>query len=289
MELPFSVEVAKFDEEKHIRMRVLSEKDWGRVDWSIGKLLDESQEAVEVENILVDIHGGSFNGGSPEKQNQYTKYFAMKTGWVVFSLDYRLAPGTKFPANLSDCLQGYLWVAYYAEKYLKIRAKNIIIEGDSAGGNLSMGVTTLAIQKQLRIPDKCLFNYPCCGAAKQKFSPSLWLTIDEVILNHTYISPWIDFYVKKEDQVEGNYYMVTNYIPDKYLSKFPKTMMVVLGLDPLRDDAIRLTLRMAKLNVDVKAIEFRHWMHGLFFQRIFPFNIPMATKALDRAWQFILE
>ena len=61
-----------------------------------------------------------------------------------------------------------------------------------------------------------------------------------------------------KDQIRDNPYIVANYIPDKILSKFPKTLMVVLGLDPLRDDALRLTLKMAKCNVDVKAIEFKH-------------------------------
>jgi len=160
LELPFHMDKTTFDPETHCKIRILALKDWGRVNWVTGKLFDENSEPVEIDSILVDIHGGSFNGGSPAKQNQYTKYIAMKTGVVVFSLDYRLAPGSQFPSNLSDCFQGYLWVAYYAEKYLKIKTKNIIIEGDSAGGNLSQGVVTLAIQKETRIPDKCLFNYP---------------------------------------------------------------------------------------------------------------------------------
>jgi len=52
--------------------------------------------------------------------------------------------------------------------------------------------------------------------------------------------------------------MLTNLIPEKYLSQFPKTLMIVMGLDPLRDDALRLTLKMAKAGVDVKAIEYQH-------------------------------
>lgn len=160
LSLPFHMNKIMFDPNEQVKIKVISQKDWGRVNWKTGTLIDETAEPVVVDAVMIDIHGGSFNGGSPAKQYQYTKYITMKTGYPVFSIDYRLAPHTKFPGNLGDCLQGYLWIAYYAEKYLKLKPKSIIIEGDSAGGNLAMGVTGLTIQKGVRSPDKCLFVYP---------------------------------------------------------------------------------------------------------------------------------
>ena len=288
-DFPFTMYDGEYNPDENIKIRIVSNKDWGRVNWSTGSLIDKSLDPVTIENIVIDIHGGSFNTGSSAKQYQYTKYMTMKTDWVVFSIDYRLAPEAKFPANLSDWLQGYLWVAYYAEKYLQIKPKSIVFEGDSAGGNLAIQTTHLIIQKNLRIPDKLLLPYPCWGIGKQRFSPSLLLSLDDVILNCSNIWPCVDLYIGSDAQDLGNPYLYTNEMPKEILEKFPKTFIIVLGLDPLKDETLKFTLKLAELGVDVKTIEYKHWYHGLFYQRLFPFNLPIATIALDRACEFIKE
>mmetsp|Transcript_20144 Transcript_20144/g.17844 ORF Transcript_20144/g.17844 Transcript_20144/m.17844 type:complete len:396 (-) Transcript_20144:159-1346(-) len=245
-QFPFQMFPGTYDSDDLIKIRIISNKDWGRVDWSTGSLIDENLEPIEIDHVVVDIHGGSFNSGSSAKQFQYTKYFTMKTNCVVFSIDYRTAPEVKFPGNISDSLQGYLWVAYYAEKYLQLRPSSIIIEGDSAGGNIAIGVTHLLVQKNLRIPDKLLLPYPCCGAGKQKFSPSLLLALDDLIMNAQNISPSMELYLENDDHDTNNSFVYTNDIPKKILSKFPKTFIVVLGLDPLRDEALRFTSNLAE-------------------------------------------
>jgi len=48
----------------------------------------------------------------------------------------------------------YLWIIHFAPIYLKINLQNIILTGDSAGGNLAMALTIRAIEMGVRIPDK---------------------------------------------------------------------------------------------------------------------------------------
>ena len=161
-DLHFKSDLNKFDRENFIKFRVVSNKDWGRVDWEKGKLIDENAEPVEVDTVILDIHGGSFNVGSSGDQFKFTKDFTMKTNMPVFSVDYRLAPDYKFPNGLSDWFQVYLWLVYYSEVYLQLKFKNIILTGDSAGGNLWIGVTALSIMKKFKNSNKIEFILPSC-------------------------------------------------------------------------------------------------------------------------------
>jgi len=95
----------------------------------------------------LNLHGGGFISGSSATSRGQTFAYAIETGYPIFGVDYRLSPDYKFPAGLSDCWQAYLWIVYHSEKYLKLTFGKIILVGDSAGGNLVMGVTNLAIQK----------------------------------------------------------------------------------------------------------------------------------------------
>ena len=44
--------------------------------------------------------------------------------------------------------------------YLEIKPKKIIIAGDSAGGNLAIGITLRCIKLGIRMPDGLLLAYP---------------------------------------------------------------------------------------------------------------------------------
>ena len=60
---------------------------------------------------------------------------AISTGAVILSPDYRLSPENPYPAALEDC---YDSVNYISENAKALRINEIIITGDSAGGQLTI-------------------------------------------------------------------------------------------------------------------------------------------------------
>ena len=86
--------------------------------------------------ILVNIHGGSWQHGSPEEDATFTSYFARK-GWAVFSLDYRLAPQWNHPAQIDDVLAAINWIVAHGAEY-GADTSRIALAGRSAGGHLAL-------------------------------------------------------------------------------------------------------------------------------------------------------
>ncbi|KAK1224600.1 hypothetical protein PQX77_012495 [Marasmius sp. AFHP31] len=120
------------------------------------KSLDLSQRKV-----IYSLHGGSYIQCSahPSGVNStIVRAFLDKThGSVpfVFAIEYRLStthplkPSNPFPAALLDALAGY----NYLINTLHIPPSNIIIEGDSSGGNLALALTRYLVEHQSQNPD----------------------------------------------------------------------------------------------------------------------------------------
>jgi len=88
------------------------------------------------DRVMLYLHGGGFIMGSPNSHRLLTVALGEATKMRVLSVDYRLAPEHPYPAALEDCTAAYNWLLSEG-----IKSKNIVIAGDSAGGNLTL--TTL--------------------------------------------------------------------------------------------------------------------------------------------------
>ena len=88
------------------------------------------------DHVILYIHGGGMIMGSPLTCRRLTSAIVKATGIKILSIDYRLIPEHPFPAQLDDCLDAYKWLLSNG-----FNNDQIIIAGDSAGGNLTL--TTL--------------------------------------------------------------------------------------------------------------------------------------------------
>jgi epsilon-lactone hydrolase len=88
------------------------------------------------DQVLLYLHGGGFVYGLSPLHVEMVAYLARKTGLRALLVEYRLAPDHPFPAPLDDCVTAYRWLLKQG-----IPAQNIVVAGDSAGGNLA--ITTM--------------------------------------------------------------------------------------------------------------------------------------------------
>ena len=61
--------------------------------------------------ILVWYHGGGWVIGDLESADPTARHLCKGAGCVVVSVDYRLAPETKFPGPAEDCYAATVWAA----------------------------------------------------------------------------------------------------------------------------------------------------------------------------------
>ncbi|NXW95561.1 ADCL4 protein, partial [Alopecoenas beccarii] len=95
------------------------------------------------------FHGGGWVLGSLELYEHICCFIARESESVVVSVGYRLAPEHKYPAAYEDCLNATIHFMKNTEHY-GVDPANVIVCGDSAGGNLAAAVChTLAGRSDL--------------------------------------------------------------------------------------------------------------------------------------------
>ncbi len=83
--------------------------------------------------VLVHTHGGGYVFGSATQSTDFLQEIARDCKCVVVSVDYRLAPETRYPGSLEDNYAALRWVHDNADE-LGIDRARIAVGGESAGG-----------------------------------------------------------------------------------------------------------------------------------------------------------
>lgn len=89
------------------------------------------------------MHGGGYILGTPEINDGSNRTFAAELDCVVISVDYRLAPDTRFPGAVEDGYAALNWLFREAE-HLGIDRARIAIGGESAGGGHAAALALVA-------------------------------------------------------------------------------------------------------------------------------------------------
>lgn len=82
---------------------------------------------------ILHTHGGGYILGSPQSDMPNLQRIAAEQGCLIVSVDYRLAPETRFPGSLEDNYAGLLWLHDHADQ-LRVDRRRIVVMGESAGG-----------------------------------------------------------------------------------------------------------------------------------------------------------
>ena len=78
-----------------------------------------------------------------------------------------------------------MWIITYGEDVLKIPIKNIILVGDSAGGNLVLSLAFLLIAKGIRTPSAIFLAYPALKLSMREMSLSYLNSLTDPILEYS--------------------------------------------------------------------------------------------------------
>lgn len=223
--------------------------------------------------VILYCHGGGYSTGSSLYARSITTKLANAASMDVFSFDYRLAPENPYPAATEDAMKA--WNHLMLHGY---GARDVIVAGDSAGGNLALSLVHKLKQENRLLPRGLVL-----------FSPWTDLTCS----GKTYETRKMVDPILSKKYIED---MIQNYAPGENLDNplisplfgsfegFPPTYIQVGDNEILLADAISLQKKMLRANVSVKLDVFKGMWH--VFQMA-PFK--KALEAMDKSAEFIYD
>ncbi len=119
-------------------------------DGSIFHLLDVYYPAGTTEKlpVIIDVHGGGWMYGDKELNKLYCLALANR-GYTVFNISYPLCPDVAVDEQLRDVMLALQYIGKHIEEY-PCNVSDILLTGDSAGGQLSAYAAVLNESEELR-------------------------------------------------------------------------------------------------------------------------------------------
>jgi monoterpene epsilon-lactone hydrolase len=99
------------------------------------------------DKAVLYFHGGGFRLGSVSSHRELIARISQASGCRVLAINYRLAPEHRFPAPVDDAMAAYRWMLDQG-----LRPENIVLAGDSAGGNLALAAMLGLRERGMPLP-----------------------------------------------------------------------------------------------------------------------------------------
>lgn len=212
--------------------------------------------AGEVLPALVYFHGGGWTIGDLDTHDVLCRQLANGARCAVFSVDYRLAPESPFPAAVDDCLVATCHVASQARSFA-IDPARLAVGGDSAGGNLA---AVVAIEARDRAGPAIVLQLLIYPATDQRCaSPSHERNGRGYLLTREAIEYFRGAYLPRAADWED---WRASPLLARSLADLPRAMVLTAGYDPLADEGKAYAERLAREGVEVSYREFPDMLHG---------------------------
>ena len=222
---------------------------------------------------LLYCHGGGYTSGNLGYSRILASKLANVTGWQVLSFEYRLAPEHPYPAAVEDAVKAWDYLMYQG-----YGARDVVVAGDSAGGNLALVLTHLLKEAGRRLPRALILLSPWTDMTASGKSYQERAAIDPV-LTVNYIHAVRDAYARDQDWSD---FRLSPLFGD--LKDFPPTLIQAGSSELLLSDSIRLRDRLVQAAVPCRLEVWTDLWH--VFQM---FPMKKATEAMESIGRFLLE
>lgn len=238
---------------------------------SIERLIPEKKKS---ELVIYHLHGGAYAFRYNDLYRQVALQYSQAAGGAeVVSLDYGCIPTHVFSSALEECMTVYKWMIDQG-----IDANNIVLAGDSAGGNLAMVLTMDLRDNHMDMP-RAIFTA----------SPWVYLGNDFDSMTRNYES---DVLLGKwsptlYEEVMHPSYVENLDIKDPYVSPlfgdfngFPPMLIQCGDSGILFDPIVDVAKKIKEAGVDVEFSVYKEVAHD------FQLFLPMLKES-EKAWKEI--
>ena len=225
--------------------------------------------------LLVYFHGGGFWMGSIETEDAMCRTLCHRSGCLVASVEYRLAPEHKFPAAVEDGYAAAVWIAENAGG-ISSDPTRVAVGGTSAGGNLAAVVALMARDRGTPRLSYQLLMYPVTDYAFD--TPSYRENATGYLLTRDgMVSCWNLYLASRTDG--DSPYASPLRAPD--LHGLPPALVITAEYDPLRDEGEAYAARLLEAGVPAVCQRYEGAIHGGFPKE--KVSLQKAAEALRSA------
>lgn len=203
------------------------------------------------------LHGGGWAFGSIEFIEPLARRLARNLSMVVVASGYRLAPENPFPAGFNDCLAAARWTVEHAAE-LGGAGNPAVIAGESAGANLAAAVALALAEEGCANFDAQLLFYPAVDLREEAANYPSRVANADPTLRTEFLPQLAGDYYGAHDPADPH----ISPLMSGQLDTVPPAVIVVLEVDPLRDEAVAYADRLREAGVDVELVEFDNLTHG---------------------------
>jgi epsilon-lactone hydrolase len=228
------------------------------------------------DRVLLYFHGGGWVLGSSLSHRLFTIALGQVTKMRVLSVDYRLAPEYPFPAGFEDCTKAYQWLLDQG-----FQPGNIVIAGDSAGGNLTLATILNLRDKGIPLPRGAACFSPCTSLDPSDWNLEKGKT--DPILADIGSFWWIIAYLGQENPADQSNACISPLFGD--LQGFPPVLVQSTSPELLYDQCQKFVETAKAAGVDAT---LQTW-DGLFhvWQAFGLGVLPDAQDAIDKVGEWV--
>jgi len=184
--------------------------------------------------VIVYYHGGGWVIADTKTYEASVQALAANVGAIVVSVDYRRAPEFKFPTAHEDAYAAYKWVKENAAS-LGGNPDKVAVAGESAGGNMSVGVCMMARDNNYPMPVHQLLVYP---VANNDLTTESYMKYAKAIpLGKELVEWFVDKYFRTQD--DGNNPLIS-LVDVADLHNLPPATLIAAEIDPLQTEGKQL-------------------------------------------------
>ena len=123
----------------------------------------------------------------------------------MFSIDYPLAPKSKYPEIVESVAKAYLYIINLLNKVIRLKDYEIVFTGDSAGGNLCLALLNWILMNGMNPPKGLLLCYPVCNINMNQFTPSMLNCLHDYVLSFNMLNLCFKCYLSDSDDPDKDF------------------------------------------------------------------------------------
>lgn len=247
---------ATADDGYEIPLRVFTPLD---IDFSLKRGLHVNEDH---RGTILYLHGGGWANGDVEFYSDACMRTALKLERRVIAVDYRRSPEYRFPTALEDCYATARQL--FAGTLIRdADPTNIVLMGDSAGGNLTAAVSLLARERGDFHPRTQILLYPLVynDHSETTLFDSVRDNGKDYILTRQAIVDYIELYLRTPEDFHDSRFAP---LIATSLANLPRTLVITAEYDPLRDEGEAFAARLDTEGNEVACFRMNDGVHGYF-------------------------